>query len=33
MDRIIHNAYIIPLDSRSSVREVMTEEYKKDLDR
>jgi DNA replication protein DnaC len=32
MDRIIHNAYILPLDSKRSMRQVMAEEDKKDLD-
>jgi len=31
MDRIIHNAYILPLDSKKSMRQVMAEEDKKDL--
>ena len=31
MDRIIHNAYIMPLDSKLSMREVMAEKVKKDL--
>lgn len=31
MDRIIHNAYIIPLDSKKSMRQVMAEDIKKDL--
>jgi len=31
MDRIIHNAYILPLDSKRSMRQVMAEKTKKDL--
>ncbi len=31
MDRIIHNAYILPLDSKRSMRQVMAEEKKNDL--
>jgi len=31
MDRIIHNAYILPLDSKRSMRQVMAEDTKKDL--
>jgi len=31
MDRIIHNAYILPLDSKRSMRQVMAEENKKGL--
>jgi DNA replication protein DnaC len=31
MDRIIHNAYILPLDSKKSMREVMAEKTIKDL--
>ena len=31
MDRIIHNAYILPLDSKLSMRQVMAEDTKKDL--
>lgn len=31
MDRIIHNAYIMPLDSKRSMREVMAERTKKDI--
>ena len=31
MDRIIHNAYILPLDSKRSMRQVMSEKYKEDL--
>ena len=29
MDRVIHNAYIMPLDSKRSLREVMAEKVKK----
>jgi len=31
MDRVIHNAYILPLDSKKSMRQVMAEKDKKDL--
>jgi len=31
MDRVIHNAYILPLDSKRSMRQVMAEEDKEDL--
>ena len=31
MDRIIHNAYILPLDSKRSMCQVMAEDTKKDL--
>lgn len=31
MDRIIHNAYILPLDSKRSMRQVIAEDIKKDL--
>jgi len=31
MDRIIHNAYILPLDSKRSMRQVMAEKNKEDL--
>lgn len=31
MDRIIHNAYMLPLDSKRSMRQVMAEKIKKDL--
>ncbi len=31
MDRVIHNAYILPLDSKKSMRQVMAEKEKKDL--
>ncbi|MFO7928246.1 MAG: IS21-like element helper ATPase IstB [Candidatus Humimicrobiaceae bacterium] len=33
MDRIIHNVYILPLDSKKSMRQVMAEDIKKDLSR
>ena len=33
MDRVIHNAYILPLDSKRSMRQVMAEEDKKDLNK
>jgi len=32
MDRVIHNAYILPLDSKRSMRQVMSEKYKEGLD-
>ena len=31
MDRVIHNAYILPLDSKRSMRQVMAEKVKEDL--
>ncbi len=31
MDRVIHNAYILPLDSKKSMRQVMAEKNKEDL--
>lgn len=31
MDRVIHNAYIMPLDSKKSMRQVMAEKTKQDL--
>jgi len=31
MDRVIHNAYILPLDSKKSMRQVMAEEDKENL--
>ncbi|MEA2015332.1 MAG: IS21-like element helper ATPase IstB [Actinomycetota bacterium] len=31
MDRVIHNAYILPLDSKKSMRQVMAEKNKDDL--
>jgi DNA replication protein DnaC len=31
MDRVIHNAYILPLDSKKSMRAVMAEKTKQDL--
>ena len=31
MDRVIHNAYILPLDSKKSMRQVMAEKDKEDL--
>jgi len=31
MDRVIHNAYILPLDSKKSMRQVMAEKKKEDL--
>jgi DNA replication protein DnaC len=31
MDRVIHNAYIVPLDSKKSMRQVMAEDTKEDL--
>ena len=30
MDRVIHNAYILPLDSKKSIRQVMAEKNKED---
>ena len=33
MDRVIHNAYILPLDSKRSMRQVMAEEDKKGLNK
>ena len=32
MDRVIHNAYIMPLDSKRSLREVMAEKVKRSLE-
>lgn len=31
MDRVIHNAYILPLDSKKSMRQVMAQKNKEDL--
>ena len=31
MDRVIHNAYILPLDSKKSMRQVMAEDTKEEL--
>jgi DNA replication protein DnaC len=31
MDRVIHNSYILPLDSKKSMREVMAEKAIKDI--
>jgi len=33
MDRIIHNAYVLPLDSKRSMRQIMAEEHKKELNK
>jgi DNA replication protein DnaC len=33
MDRVIHNAYIMPLDSKHSMREVIAEKTKKNLEK